>query len=225
MIEWSFATHFLLPVSLGLLGFIEPCAIGSHMVVLGVLAGQSKGRRIASLLLFAATRTVALGIVGVIVALIGQQFAVGQKTFWLFFGVAYVLLGALYFAGKGSALLQGIGSGHRLQQSRRGAVALGVLFGLNVPACAAPLLFAVAASAAGADAYTVGFVTMALFGLALSVPLLVIALAPKLSRALDRMRLAPPWVRRCVGALLVGAGLWSIWFGLFVNPADWQLPS
>jgi len=161
MIEWSFATHFLLPVSLGLLGFIEPCAIGSHMVVLGVLAGQSKGRRIASLLLFAATRTVALGIVGVIVALIGQQFAVGQKTFWLFFGVAYVLLGALYFAGKGSALLQGIGSGHRLQQSRRGAVALGVLFGLNVPACAAPLLFAVAASAAGADAYTVGFSTAA----------------------------------------------------------------
>ena len=222
MTEWSLATHLIFPASLGLLGFIEPCAIGSHMVVLGALAEQSRAKRAGSLLIFVLTRTVALGLVGVVVAAIGQQFIVGQKVFWFLFGFAYVMLGALYFAGKGRLLAGGIGAGRRLANGRRGAVALGVLFGLSVPACAAPLLFAVAASATGANAYALGFATMALFGLALSAPLLFVAAIPKLARALEGMRSAPRWVRRTVGILLVAMGAWSIWFGLFVDPTDWQ---
>jgi cytochrome c-type biogenesis protein len=222
MIEWSLATHVVLPVSLGLLGFIEPCAVGGHMVVLGVLAKQSKAKRAASLVLFVLTRTLALGGVGIIVALIGEQFVFGQKVFWLFFGTAYVALGALYLAGKAGVLMQRIGIARQVTGNRRGAVMLGMLFGLSVPACAAPLLFAVAASAAGSGAYALGFTTLALFGLALSVPLLLVAAVPKLSRALETMHGSPRWLRRIIGLLLIGMGLWSVWFGLFVNPADWQ---
>jgi cytochrome c-type biogenesis protein len=223
MIEWSLTTHIILPVSLGLLGFVEPCAIGSHMVILGALAEQSKAKRAALLFLFVATRTVALGAVGIVVAYIGQQYIPGQKAFWLLFGFAYTTLGALYIAGKAGVLMRRIGVGGQLASSRRGAVALGALFGLSVPACAAPLLFAVTASAAGVNAYALGFVTMALFGLALSAPLLLVAAVPKVGAALQGMRTAPRWARRTVGLLLVGAGLWSIWFGLFVEPRDWRM--
>ena len=93
MTEWSLTVHLVLPFGLGLLGFIEPCAIGSHMVVLGALAEQSKAKRAASLFLFVVTRALALGVVGPGVALLGQQFITGQKAFWLLFGVAYVGLG------------------------------------------------------------------------------------------------------------------------------------
>src|SRR5258708_29088267 len=51
------------------------------------------------------------------------------------------------------------------------AAALGVVFGLNVPACAAPLLAALMAASLGVGSAARGFFSMAVFGLALSLPL------------------------------------------------------
>src|SRR3546814_1366678 len=54
----------------------------------------------------------------------------------------------------------------------RGSAGLGLLFGLNIPACAAPLLLALLAGAATTGATLLsGFVALAVFGLALSLPL------------------------------------------------------
>lgn len=222
MTEWSLLAHLVIPIGLGLFAFIEPCAIGAHMVVLGALTDQSRPQRVASLIVFVVTRTVTLGIIGIAVALIGLHFITGQKVFWLLFGVAYMGLGGLYLAGKSGALMRQLGLARRFVDHRRSVVMLGIVFGLSVPACAAPLLFAVAANAAGAETYAIGFVTMGLFGLAMSAPLLLVAVVPTLARALERIR-STPQRRRVVGGVLVGLGLWSIWFGLFVDPTDWQL--
>ena len=102
-----------------------------------------------------------------------------------------------------------------------GSVGLGVLFGLNIPACAAPLLFALlgAAAAGGAAGAPLasGFLALALFGLALSLPLVAAVLFEPARRALDWLaslsRRMPFWT----GLLFVSLGLWSIWFGVFVN--------
>jgi cytochrome c-type biogenesis protein len=220
----SVTAHLFLPVGLGLLGFVEPCAIGSHMVVLGALAEQSRASRAISLLIFVMTRAFTFGVVGVVVGFIGQHFIAGQKAFWTIFGVLYVALGMLYLAGKAGVIARVTRLGRHRKGYGPGKAALGRLFGLSVPACAAPLLFAVAAGAAGSAEYVRGFATMNLFGLALSAPLLLVAAIPKLSQALEGMRNAPKWVRRTIGVLLFGMGLWSVWFGLFVNPYDWQLP-
>ena len=222
MTEWSLAAHIFLPIGLGLLGFVEPCAIGSHMVVLGTLKEQSRTGRLASLLAFLATRTIVFGLVGIVVALVGQHFVTGQKAFWLIFGLAYVALGCLYLIGKAGLVMRRIGLRWQSPNGQRNAVVLGVLFGVNVPACAAPLLFAVAGSAAGAGVYAMGFTTMALFGLALSAPLLLISAVPKLARALEAVGSASQWLHRVIGSILIAVGVWSVWFALFVDPADWR---
>lgn len=222
MTEWSLAAHIFLPIGLGLLGFVEPCAIGSHMVVLGTLKEQSRTGRLASLLAFLATRTIAFGLVGIVVAVIGQYFVAGQKAFWLIFGLAYAVLGFLYLNGKAGLLMRRIGLRGQSQRDQRNAVVLGVLFGVNVPACAAPLLFVVAGSAAGAGAYATGFMTMALFGLALSAPLLLVVAIPNLARGLEAVGNTSRWLHRLIGGILIAVGVWSIWFGLFVDPANWQ---
>lgn len=103
----------------------------------------------------------------------------------------------------------------------RGSAGLGVLFGLNIPACAAQLLLALfAAAAAGGSSgasFALGFVSLALFGLALSLPLVVAVLVAPARQALDWIaglsRRAPFWT----GLVLIGFGLWSVWFGLFVR--------
>ncbi len=100
---------------------------------------------------------------------------------------------------------------------------LGALFALNIPACAAPLIAALlgiaAAGGAGGVPLTQGFVSMALFGLALSLPIVAVASFPRSRQALDRLASLARRMPRWTGTLLILLGLWSIWFGLFVSPA------
>jgi cytochrome c-type biogenesis protein len=94
------------------------------------------------------------------------------------------------------------------------SVGPGVLFGLNIPACAAPLLLALLAGAAagGAAGATLasGFLELALFGLALSLPLIVAVLFAPARRLLDWLAGLSGRLPLWTGLLLVALGAWSI---------------
>jgi len=219
MTEWSLATHILLPLGLGLFGFIEPCAIGSHLLLLGTLRDQSRSVRNVSLLIFIATRTFAMGVVGLIVAFIGQLFVDAQQAFWILFGVVYLALGLAYLLGKADLIMKRITPRLTPDLQNRNAIALGIVFGLNIPACAAPLILAVAAAASSSDAVTAGFITMALFGLALSAPLLLLVAIPSLYERFSQLfQSGSRRLRIGIGTVLIIVGLWSMWFGIFIDP-------
>ncbi len=105
---------------------------------------------------------------------------------------------------------------------QRGPLAMGILFGLNVPACAAPLLFLLFGTAAvGGATVPQGFLSLALFGLALSAPLFLAVLWAPGRRLVDRVAGLSGRIPKVTGAVLVTLGLWSIYFGLFVNLEGW----
>lgn len=62
-----------------------------------------------------------------------------------------------------------------------------------------------------------GFVSLGLFGFALSLPLVVVVFFAPARAALDALatlsRRAPLWT----GMVLVALGAWSVWFALFVS--------
>jgi copper chaperone CopZ len=62
-----------------------------------------------------------------------------------------------------------------------------------------------------------GFVSLALFGLALSLPLVVAVLFAPARRGLDWLASLTGRVPLWTGVLLIALGLWSVWFGLFVR--------
>jgi cytochrome c-type biogenesis protein len=101
-----------------------------------------------------------------------------------------------------------------VKRPNRGAKALGVLFGLNVPACAAPLLAALFAASFGAGSVLQGFWVMAVFGLALSLPLIIAVASTRLRAFLQRLatfaRQAPIWI----GATLILLGVWTIYLAV-----------
>ena len=68
-----------------------------------------------------------------------------------------------------------------------------------------------------------GFVAMALFGLSLSVPLVLFVLQPKLAVLVQKIDNDSSRTRWVLGAVFVVLGLWSIWFGIYVEPADWAV--
>nr|MDA8253473.1 hypothetical protein [Rhodospirillales bacterium] len=199
----------------------EPCSIGATLVMVKVLEGQSAARQLAQMGLFAATRAGFIGLAGAPAAGLGTAFLGFQRAGWLLLGIVYAGLGVLFLAGMAGRLMVAVGPGLRRVGAARGSALLGVLLGLNIPACAAPLIFALlgAAAATGAAGGSAlgGFASLALFGLALSLPLILAVLFAPTRRAIDRVARcttqAPVWT----GLVLIALGLWSIGFALFAT--------
>ena len=210
----------LLPIGLGLFGFVEPCSIGSTLLFIKLIEGKPAAVKVGQVATFALTRAIFIGLLGAAAAVIGAVFLGFQKAGWIVLGLVYLAIGILYLTGHIAWLMRGIGPRLAGLGDLRTSAALGTLFGLNIPACAAPLFLALlAASASGATAGSAagGFVALALFGLALSLPLVVAVLFKRAQRALDWLASLSGRVPRWTGALMVALGLWSVWFGLFVT--------
>lgn len=220
MTEFDVLNLVVLPLGLGLLGFIEPCSLGSTLVFIKHLEDRNAADKLAQVAIFTAARSLFIGLLGVLAVVLGMAFWGLQKAGWLLLGTLYVGLGVLYLTGRIEWLMVSVGPSLVRFAGQRGSLALGLLFGLNIPACAAPLVFALLAAAATGvtgGTFAAGFVSLALFGFALSLPLVLAVLSAPARRALDGLarlsRRLPLWT----GALLVGLGLWSIGFSLFVE--------
>lgn len=223
MIEGDLLNIVILPLALGLLGFIEPCTMGSNLLFIKYVEGKNGVAKIAEVGVYTVTRAVFIGALGAGAALVGSVFIGVQKGAWLFLGSVYIMIGALFLIGRAGGFVRSIGPSLRRVSGVPGSAGLGLLFGLNVPACAAPLIFVLLGSTAvGAGANVAkGFLTLALFGLALSLPLLLALSWDPARRVLDRLAGLSVSVPFWTGLVFIGIGLWSVYFGLFVNLEDW----
>lgn len=220
MTDFSLLNLVVLPIGLGLLGFIEPCSIGSSLVFVKYLEGKSAAAKLAQVGVFTATRALFIGALGVLAVVIGSAFLGLQRGAWIFLGAVYVVIGALYLSGRARSLMISLGPSLGQISGLRGSAGLGVLFGLNIPACAAPLVFALlgmaAAGGVAGGTLVAGFVSLGLFGFALSLPLVLVVLFEPARRGLDWLASLSKRLPLWTGVLLIVLGLWSISFGLFV---------
>jgi cytochrome c-type biogenesis protein len=200
----EFYQLILVPIAFGLVGFIEPCSIGANIIFLGYLNSRAE-TKIFEALKFTVTRASFLGLVGLAVGFLGQSLRIGAYSYSLLLGILYMAIGALglvwaYRGGGFSSMDLG------RYFSKEGAVPLGVLFGLSAPACSLPLFVALIGLGALKGAW-VGFLTLFLFGLALSAPLVWIARSPKadeILRKLGRLASGVPYLSESV-LIVVGA--------------------
>ncbi len=220
MTEFGPMNLVVLPIGLGLLGFVEPCSIGSSLVFIKYLERKDTAAKLAQVAIFTVTRAVFIGLLGMLAVALGTAFLGFQKGAWILLGALYVAIGALYVLGKARILMVSLGPSLAHRSDRRASVGLGLLFGLNIPACAAPLIFgllgAAAATGVAGGTLAAGFVSLALFGLALSLPLVAAVLFEPARRALDWLAGLSTRLPFWTGVLLIALGLWSIGVALFV---------
>ena len=221
----------VLPIGLGLLGFIEPCSVGASLLFLQYVEGKDTAVKVSQAVVFMLTRAVFIGALGAVAAFVGAAFIGFQKAGWMLLGTLYVVLGLVYLSGNAGRLMRTLGPGLGRLSGVRGTAALAVLFGLNIPACAAPLLFAVLGTAGaggttGPARVAKGFVSLGLFGLALSLPLALAMLWAPARRALDRASVLSRRVPVAIGGVLVVLGAWSIYLALIVKSVvTWDAPA
>ena len=207
---------------LGLLGFVEPCTIGAHMLFLDGQTRRPMKDRLKAAAAFLVARLMIMGGIGGLIVVLGQKLIGVQTSFWLVFGGIYLALGLAMLIGAAKLLRTRIRLAPGTWKAATNPVLQGVAFGFNIPACAAPILFGLLGATAVAGAALNGFVLMSVFALALSFPLLPLSVAPKLARPLDRLA---TWLRPrrwLLGTILIALGLWSLYFGIYVDPADWS---
>lgn len=185
---------------------------------------QERGlrQRLGAVLIFLLARLVVMGGFGGLIVLLGQRLIGVQTGMWLVFGAIYLSLGVVIIAKADKRLRRRV----RLTPDRwkfaDAPLLQALAFGLNIPACAAPILFGLIGAASVSGSAATGVLMMSVFALALTLPLIPISVAPGLASRLDRVSI---WLRPrrwLLGVIFVGLGLWSIWFGLFVEPADWS---
>ncbi len=210
-----------LPAALGLLGFVEPCSIGSSLLFVKYLEDRSAAEKLRHTALFAVTRAAFIGALGVAAVAVGAAFVSFQKGAWIALGAAYALIGVLLLSGHARAVMVTIGPGVAKLAGARGSAAMGFVFGLNIPACAAPLLAALlgaaAASGASGAALGAGFVSLGVFGAALSAPLVAAVFFERARRVLDWIAHWAGRFPKWSGVVLILLGAWSIRFGLFAE--------
>lgn len=213
--------YLLVPLGLGLLGFVEPCSVGTHLLFLKSLENRNATAQVTAAVIFTLIRTLVAGGLGLIAVLIGSAFTSLQQGFWVVLGMVYTGIGFLYLTDKISILKVHFGRSISRLSSNNGTIVLGMLFGLNMPACAAPLLFVLFTTAVGADNLLQGFATLALFGFALSVPLLLFVTLSTFRNHLDILVSLSGKMPKLTGSLMLTLGMWSIGFGLFVELEKW----
>lgn len=219
--DLTFYTIIFIPAFLGLLGFIEPCTVGSHLIFLRTLDSKRGFAKAITTFTFILVRSLTAGLFGALVALAGKPLVSAQTGLWLVFGLLYFLIGLSLVAGKFGIFKMRLDVAPANWKYASSPVPLGLAFGLNIPACAAPIIFGLLGMAAAAKTTLMGFAMMAIFGLALSLPLIIVAVIPALAGFLEKMSCylrKNGWI---LGVLFILLGLWSIWFGLYVDPENW----
>lgn len=200
-------SSIIFPFLLGLLGFIEPCSIGTNLIFFQYMLPLSRQARIIHSLLFMLSRSLFLSLIGLSSSLVGQQVIGVQDHYIQFLGVVYLIFGLIIF-------MKGDGWGFRLPQlripGRSLSVLMGGVFGLAIPACASPLIMALAGGAAVIGRLWFGFLTLFIFGLGLSLPLIIAIWSNATRETMVAIALKHPrLLKYLVGSLLLLAGLYT----------------
>jgi len=210
----SITTLVFIPLIFGLIGFIEPCSLGMNIIFLSYVNKFSKKKRLAETVLFVLVRGFILAIIGLLAAFIGSRFISVQSSLFIVLGIIYILMGIFSIINKYHPLIGEINMAKYVKG--RSALSLGVLFGLVIPACAIPLVIALIGVSAVIGNIFQGFISLFIFGVTLSAPLIFIATSEKSNAIIQRLQRKIQGIKWLTGIILIAVGiltlLSSVWW-------------
>ncbi len=175
----TFIGLLVVPIIFGLVGAITPCALGINAIFLGYVTGKPQPRRLWEWLLFALARAALLTFLGLTFGLLGQTVGDFVRGYQQFIAWGLIALGVLFILSRFRRLpLPYLTlASSRIPAGNSSALALGALFGLDIPACTSPLVFALLAETLLVGDWLFGAIVLFIFGVSMSLPLLPLTMA------------------------------------------------
>ncbi len=206
MIKMNIHSVILIPLLFGLIGFVEPCSIGINIIFLNRIHSFKRAKRISETLIFTLVRGTFLALAGLSAAFIGSKIITIQSSFFLILGGVYILLGALTIMNMYRPIFT-----HEINLStylkHQESITLGVVFGLIIPACAISFVLALIGKSILTGDILEGFVSLFVFGVVLSFPLVVITCFDQSNEIISKISKKARQIPWLAGAVLIGVGL------------------
>ena len=174
----------LASVGLGIIGAFTPCALGINAVLLTYLASKARAARLIQAGLITGMRALFLTALGLLFGLFGQSVASFVRGYQPVIALAIVGVGVAFAV---SAFVSIPMPRVRLVGPRAGtgsALALGAVFGLDIPACTSPLVIGLLAQTVLVGDWASGALSLFLFGIGMSLPLVAVSLFEGVNRRL-----------------------------------------
>lgn len=198
----------VIPLFLGLVGFVTPCSLAVNLIFLGYIRGKPRVVRLTQGAIFALIRALVLMVLGILFGYIGQAVVTFQLLYRPIIAVGFVAAGVLFLVSRTWPLpMLDLGVVRHFGQGKQSAVALGTLFGLDIPACSTPLLVYLLGKTVLQGDMVFGAITLLWFGIGMSLPLLGIALFEGANRFLERATRTSGPLAYAGGVLLIVLGL------------------
>lgn len=202
----SIYTLVLIPALFGLIGFVEPCSLGINGIFLNRIKGFEKKKRISETLIFTFVRGGFLALAGLSAAFIGSKIITLQSSFFVILGGVFILLGALAILNRYMPIFK-----YEINISKylknRGSITLGFAFGLIIPACAISFVLALIGKSIFLGNLLEGFVSLFIFGIGLSSPLVVISCFDKSNEIITKISEKARQIPWLAGVVLIAVGL------------------
>jgi len=206
---------FILPVLLGLLGFFEPCSLSINAIFLSHVQGMKKTERITQGFIFMIVRALMLGSLGFLAAFIGKKLFALQQFYFIALGIVIALLG-VYELVKSRLPFALPTIRFAARKKNTSTAMMGLFFGLVIPACAIPLILVLIGSTLLTGSIVQGFMSLFLFGAALSFPLLIIVSSERAAQIMKKIHERVQAIPYVIGAVLIVLGivtaLSSVWW-------------
>lgn len=195
-----------LPFVFGLIGFVEPCSIGINLIILNRIKKLKRMRRIWETLIFTFARGSFLALMGLSAAFVGSKIVPIQSSLILLLGGIYLFAGVFALMNKYKpAFRLEINMGKYIQN--KGSAALGLVFGPVIPACAIPLVLALIGKSILIGNLLQGFVSLLIFGIGLSSPLVGISCSRRSNEIIVKISEGARKVPWLAGVVLIIVGL------------------
>ena len=204
----------------GIGGAFTPCTLGVNLVMVNYLTDKTRAQRLKEWTQFAISRAALMAILGLIIGLLGQMVETFTWWFQMVVNILIIVMGVLFIMGRNKPVLKGLDfSGGRSLDKNMSPLALGALFGLNVTACVAPLVLALLAQTVLVGNWLSGGLSLFIFGIMLSAPILVAIFNDRASVWISRVSGQYRSVYYpIIGGVLIVLGLAEIALSMYVIP-------
>lgn len=204
----------------GIGGAFTPCTLGVNLTMVNYLAAKPRAYRLKGWTQFAIGRAALMAILGLSIGLLGQMIETFTWWFQMFVNLLIILMGVLFIIGRKRPVLKGLDfSLGRSLDKEMAPLRLGTIFGLNITACIAPLVLALLAQTVLTGNWLLGGLSLFVFGMMLSSPILVAIANNQASAWISRVSSQHRSIYYLIiGGVLIVLGLVEISLSLYVIP-------
>lgn len=213
LLNISPALSILAVFAAGIVGGITPCTLPTAVLVIGYVGGYDRNSKLRGFLLslsFVLGLSLTLAAAGAFVSVLGSLF-LGSNVLWYAAAFIAILMGANLLGLFSIPTFNMNPAGVKKGSGLLGAFLLGIPFAVIASPCTTPITATVLAFAAAKGSAWFGFISLFVFALGRSIPLLLAGTFTSVLKNTSKLGKTAVIIQKISGGILILLGLYLLY--------------